>query len=370
MLTMTSALLVGPYDWRPELISRAQYETRLAALRAAMARHNAGAVIVHGSALDDAALVWLTGLVPKLGPAFAFVPASGDIRLLFAGGPGMQPSAARQTWIEDVRALRGVEADLMSCLNDMDCGSDLGVALWDGESLSETSRLAIARAAQGRRRLTEAGAEFDALRRSKTDLERALVGQAAVMAAEVLRAFEEALSAGSDLCRSGIVAERAGNACGAQDVRVLGSRRPGGMPLLLEPTHDMQLAATNVYVAVRHAGYWADLYGEAGEATELARRAQAALRAALAHIKPGLALDDLRELADGQPNVRAHLSGIGAQLKEAPKIDEGDRLEEGDVCSLWMEARDEDRFGFASAVIVVEREGVTILSPPAREIST
>jgi hypothetical protein len=297
-------------------------------------------------------------------PGFALVPAAGDVRLLFAGGPGMLPSAVRQTWIKDVRALRGIEADLPSWLNEIDRDPKLGVALWDGAALSELNFRALVRATQGRR-ITGTGAEFDVLRRSKSDVERGLIARAAEISVEVFQAFDEAISAGSDIRSAGLAAERAGYASGAQDVRVLGSHRPGGAPLLLESARDLRPASANVYVAVRHAGYWADFHGEAGETTALTRDAQSVLHSALQHVKPGLLLSDLKRLAGDSADVRVDLSGIGAKQHEAPDVDEGVRLEKGDICSLCVEARAAERRGFASALFCVEQERVAILSQSA-----
>ena len=76
-------------------------------MREVMARRGVTHAVVHGNGFDHGALAWLTHFTPKLGPAYALVPATGPLRLLFAGGPGMKPSAQRLTWVEDVRALQG-----------------------------------------------------------------------------------------------------------------------------------------------------------------------------------------------------------------------------------------------------------------------
>ncbi|MBN8899277.1 MAG: hypothetical protein J0H35_14055, partial [Rhodospirillales bacterium] len=87
------ALPTGPYDWHPERTPRSVFDARLANFRQAMARHGVTQAIVHGNGFDHAALHWLTHFTPKLGPAYALIPATGEPRLLFAGGPGMKPSA-------------------------------------------------------------------------------------------------------------------------------------------------------------------------------------------------------------------------------------------------------------------------------------
>jgi hypothetical protein len=91
----TVALPTGPFDWYPERIAQNTFEARLAALRFEMNRHGITHLVVHGNVFDHDALTWLTHFTPKLGPAYALVPAKGPLQLLFSGGPGMKPSAQR-----------------------------------------------------------------------------------------------------------------------------------------------------------------------------------------------------------------------------------------------------------------------------------
>ena len=109
MLMRNIALPTGPYDWHPERISREIYANRLSALQNILRARGLDGAIVTGSTFDDGALAWLTGFTPKLGPAFAIVPATTPPRLLFSGGPGMRPSAQKLTWLDDVVALRILE---------------------------------------------------------------------------------------------------------------------------------------------------------------------------------------------------------------------------------------------------------------------
>src|ERR1700730_12255425 len=105
MRMKNTALLTGPYDWDPALLPLAEFEVRLADVRRVLAETGATALLVHGHSVEHGAIAYLTGFVPKLGPAFALVPRDGPIRLLASGGPGMIGSAMLLTWVEDVRPL-------------------------------------------------------------------------------------------------------------------------------------------------------------------------------------------------------------------------------------------------------------------------
>ena len=98
MMMPSIALPTGPYDWHPERTPRSVYEIRVAQFRTTMAERSVTHAVVHGNGFDHGALNWLTHFTPKLGPAYALVPAIGALRVLFAGGPGMKPSAQRLTW--------------------------------------------------------------------------------------------------------------------------------------------------------------------------------------------------------------------------------------------------------------------------------
>ncbi len=120
MRMKSTALLTGPYDWDPELVPLAEFEARLAAVRRVLAESGATALLVHGHSVDHGALAYLTGFMPKLGPAFALVPLEGPIRVLASGGPGMVSSAKRLTWVEDVRPLSNLRNALNEWLRSID----------------------------------------------------------------------------------------------------------------------------------------------------------------------------------------------------------------------------------------------------------
>lgn len=253
------ALPTGPYDWHEREMPRAVFERRLDAFRRTMAHAGVGLAIVHGNGFDHGALLWLTHFTPKLGPAYALVPAAGPLRLLFAGGPGMKPSAQRLTWVADVVALKGIEADAKRWLAEQGTQPGAAVGLVEGASMLRGDWRAVQRAAG-----VTAALDAEVLQLlSHAALEPAGKGQDTREAQRALRACRERLEQiavpGADLRLTMIEAERVAYAAGAQDVRWRIARRPGQRPST-PPDDPAPLAGpTAVVLAVRHSGAWQEV---------------------------------------------------------------------------------------------------------------
>src|SRR5579862_8082018 len=106
MQMLETTLLTGPYDWDERLLPRAEYDARIAAARAIVRARGLDGLIVGGISPEHGALGYLTGFVPKLGPALAFIPNDGASRVVHSGGGAMVASAQRLTHVADVRAMR------------------------------------------------------------------------------------------------------------------------------------------------------------------------------------------------------------------------------------------------------------------------
>ena len=133
MWMKNAALLTGPFDWDPSLLPLAEFEARLAAVRRVFAERGATALLVHGHGFEHGALAYLTGFVPKLGPAFALVPRDGPVRILASGGPGMMSLAKLLTWVEDVRPLDNLRNALGEWFGEIIRDDRTVLGLWGGE---------------------------------------------------------------------------------------------------------------------------------------------------------------------------------------------------------------------------------------------
>ena len=351
---LETALLTGPYDWDATLLPRAEFEARIDKVRALLHERDLAGLFVGGTSPEHGALSYMTGFVPKLGPALAFIPSKGEIRIAFSGGPPMLPSAQRLTFVTDVRALRGVEQDAKSWLSE---ATGARFALWGDYAITSDVRRALDRAAPSP--LTVLDNELDALRRRKTERERSLIARACDILRDTVQTFRAAIAKGTGTRSAALAAERAAYAADAQDFRILVSVHNGGMPEPLEGTDDPHPDPLLACIAVRFAGYWAEgLLTIASMQTTAFTNAEAALAAILHKVRPGAASPALAETAraaaagfDTHPFVAASLgNGIGLSREEAPFLgaDSPSTLQEGDICIVRVGAQG----GPANAAIV------------------
>lgn len=256
MMMPSIALPTGPYDWHPEQVPRATFEVRLDRFRVAMTTRGVTHAIVHGNGFDHSALLWLTYFTPKLGPAYALVPAAGPLRLLFAGGPGMKPSAQRLTWVEDVVALRGIEGDAKRWLDETGGGAVPRVGLVEGAGMLYGDWQAVQRTAGGA--AVALDPEIDRLRAESASEERTHAARAAEIAALAKSELIRLATPGTDLRAVTFEMERAAYAAGAQDVRIRIGRRPGAAPVTLPDAPVPLQGSTQVALRVRFAGQHAE----------------------------------------------------------------------------------------------------------------
>lgn len=382
MRMKNTALLTGPYDWDPALLPLAEFDARLAAVRRVLADSGATALLVHGHGIDHGALAYLTGFVPKLGPAFALVPRDGPIRILASGGAGMMSSAKLLTWVEDVRPLGNLQATLNDWLGENNRDGRAALGLWGGNIMAQRPYLAVAAAIQPLGKVVEMDDQLDALRRHKSPREVKLLREACRILAIACDAFERATMDGTGAHSAALAAERAAFSNGAQDVRILASARNGGPPLPFDGPADIRVAPLLACLGVRFAGYWAEgLVTVAAPLSGARTRAEAALTAMLREVRAGATSSDLlRAAAQHLPPYKFHPlvqsaigNGIGLSFEESPNLgrDEKSRLEDGGVYALRCGAMGEGSDNaVVSTMVAVSRTGIDVLWPVAEHSSS
>jgi Xaa-Pro aminopeptidase len=373
MRMKNTALLTGPYDWDPALVPLAEFDTRLAAVRRVLAERGATALLVHGHSMDHGALAYLTGFVPKLGPAFALVPRDGPIRILASGGPGMMCSAKLLTWVEDVRPLSNLRNALSEWLREMNRDGPAVLGLWGGNVMAQRPYLAVAAAIQPFGKMIEMDDQLYALRRHKSPRELELLREACRILAVACEVFERATTDGSGARSAALAAERAAYSNGAQDVRILASARNGGPPLPFDGPADIRVAPLLACLGVRYAGYWAEgVVTVAASLSGAFAHAQVALKAMMREVRVGAASGDLLRAATRHlppykihPLVRSAIgNGIGLSFEESPNLDgnETSRLEDGGVytfrCGALGEGSDN---AVVSTMVAVSAAGIDVL---------
>jgi Xaa-Pro aminopeptidase len=375
MRMKNTALLTGPYDWDPSLLPLAEFEARLIEVRRVLTEHGATALLVHGNSIEHGALAYLTGFVPKLGPAFALVPQDGPIRILASGGPGMISSAKLLTWVKDVRPLSNLQNALGEWFTEIGCGRGAVIALWGGNIMAQRPYRAVVAATQLVSKLIKLDKHFDALRERKSPREMKLVREACRILTVAVGAFERASDEGLDARSVALAAERAAFAAGAQDVRILASARDGGPPLPFDGPVDIRVAPLLASLAVRFSGYWAEgLVTVAASPGGALARAEGGLKAMLRQVRAGASADDIIRATAAllapynfHPIVSGAIgNGIGLSFEESPVLgcDEKAALEEGGVYTLRCGAMGEGSDNaIASAMVTASSAGVEILWP-------
>src|SRR6185295_16205118 len=102
---MHAVLLVGPYDWKEELLPEAEFRERIAAFWKAMPDPSIGGALVYADTRRNAELVYLTGFTPKVRHAMALIPRAGEPVVLAPGTRAGLSSAKKLTWVKNVDLL-------------------------------------------------------------------------------------------------------------------------------------------------------------------------------------------------------------------------------------------------------------------------
>ena len=367
-----TALLAGPYDWDPALLQQAEFQSRLAPVRKVLAERQASALVVHGNSLEYGALAYLTGFVPKLGPAFALIEINSPIRLLVAGSPAMLPAAKRLTWVKDVRPMGDLKGSLAEWLSHVARTDQAAIGLWGDDLMALRASNAIHTAIQPFGRIVELRACLDSLRVEKSSREREMLRRAcgilAAASKELLRADK-----GAGLRSAALAAESAAFENGAQDVRILASARDGGPPVAFDGPSDPVLNPIIACIAVKFAGYWAEGFVTSDNTSGGAvAGAQRALSAMLAQARPGVTFRELESLGEKQispykpHSFIANRAGnsIGLTLEEMPETESPEdlKLRIGGVYTLRAGAAGASSDNaIVSAMIAVEDSKIEIL---------
>ena len=364
MHTMHPTLLVGPADWDAAALPRAEFDARIAAFWRARDQNYAG-VVVHGSPRHHAELAYLTNFTPKLEHALALIPVAGAPQLLVGGGVNMIPAAKPLTWIENLAGLRGAGNTVLAWARRLASGpiavigfDDIGVELHqdivgalDGAGFAVPDVTHILR--------------LDMRRKSAREL--ALIRQSCAMLEAAVAAMRSAKEAGRGATDFILAGEQAAYARGAQDVRTLFSLDGGRTLRPFEVTVAAPADPAQVYVAVRHRGYWAEGFVMLADARAPALdKARLALRQALPLAEAGTKRSEIedalaRALAPDamHPVITRAATSIGLSLDDEGVA--GDMLLAGEVLSLRVGVAGPAGAAISSAMVALERGGHEVL---------
>jgi len=366
---LETTLLTGPFDWDATLMPREEFEARIVEVRTMLRERGLAGLVVGGTSPEHGALGYLTSFVPKLGPALAFMPMDGDMRIVFSGGPAMLPSARRLMFVEDVRGLRDAERDFADWLGET---KGTQFALWGEYAITADVREALERAAPSP--LVVLDDVFDPLRRRKSERELVLIRRACAILNTAREKFRAAIAEHKGVRTAALAAERAAYRQGAQDFRVLASLRDGGTPEPMQAALDPHVDPLLACFAVRFAGYWAEgLFTITAMPNDALAAAKQSLAALVKLIRPGaLPLGAIQQATKAPGNHYPHPcaqrnfgNGIGLSRDEPPflSFEKPEELREGDVCSIrdGVGAYEPTGNVIVSAMVRVTADGAEIL---------
>ena len=364
MHTMHPTLLVGPADWDAERRPKQEFDDRLAAFWRACDPAFAG-IIVYGSPASHAELAYLTHFTPKLEAAIALLSRRGEPRLLVGGGANMLAAAKPLTFIETLLPLRDAGAIVPRWASELWPDN---VAWVNGDAMPFGQRLGVGAALLTPR--PDITSVLAAVMRRKGARELALIREACASLEAAFQAVRLAQHKGGSMTEVVLAGEAAAYARGAQDVRSL-----FGDDGKLAPFTEAVTAAMSplqVYLAVRHDGYWAEGFAvTANEGRPLGQAAMAILGAAIDRVGPGVAHRAVAELivdAVGPSRVHPVTQGsfghsIGLAVQEPGHLnrDSDAIFAAGEVYTMRVGLNEAGSHELVSAMVVVTDGGHEVL---------
>lgn len=362
MHTMHPTLLVGPADWDAGRLPKQEFDARLAAFWRACDPGVAG-IVVFGSPMHHAELAYLTHFTPKLEPGVALIPRNGTPRLLVGGGANMLGAAKPLTFIETLLPLRDAGATIARWSGEIG-----GLALVNGDAMPSGLRQGIV-AALGATPPDATGLLTAAMRR-KSPREMALIREACASLNAAFHAMGLAQHKGGSITDVVLTGEAAAYARDAQDVRSLFGG--DGRVAPFTETVTSGISPLQVYLAVRHDGYWAEGFAVlASQGRPLGQAAMDVLGAALDRIRPGVRHVAVAQLlADVVGPQRVHPvtrdsfgHAIGLALHEPGCLNRNSDavFAAGEVYTMRVGLREGEGLKLVSAMVAVTEDGHDVL---------
>jgi hypothetical protein len=363
MFTMHPTLLVGPADWDPAQSPNEVFLDRIAALWSRCDPKLAGA-IVYGDARRHAELAYLTHFTPKLEPAIALIPRAGAPRLLVGGGVNMLAAARPLTWIEDLLPLRDAGPTIARWRSDL--GSE-NLALINGDAMRFGLRQGIV-AALGSPPPDMTATVAAAMRR-KSARELVLIREACATLDAAVATMRAAQRGGQGMTDVVLAGEHVAHRRGAQDVRSLfgqGATLAPFQAAVPAPADPLQ-----VYVAVRHGGYWAEGFAVLSVSDQpTAKAARLILDQAIGMARPGLPHRELAAFLARAVGPRLHSvtrgdfgRSIGLALEAPGCLNEAsdECFAAGEVYTVRVGLTERDGSAIVSAMVAIGDGGPNVL---------
>jgi Xaa-Pro aminopeptidase len=385
MQTMHPSIMLGSYVWAQDRLPPDEFVMRLEVLRTAMDRHGWPALLVYGDAREHSGLAYVSNFIPRMRWGLALLPRRGEARLLCAMGTRDLPAMRTMTWIADVQSGWGPEWEKafdpwMERLAGEPATGDQHKTLGTiGFDIMAPVLLQSVRNSLGERwSLQRADDLVSVPPQRKRPRELTMIRSSCQVLAAAANAFAESWRQTGEPETAALDGERVARSLAAQDVRTLASLDGGRTLVPFQGRFEKLPGALVGYIAVKVAGYWADMFVTLGSDTGDAamRHAAVALDALVAGARPGRRIADLYAAATSALapfKLHAVLGdsvghGIGLSLREGAEFQASEQtaLVEDGVYSLHVGTAggDADRAGpvLISAMVRATPGGAIVLA--------
>ncbi len=378
MQTMQPSIMLGSYTWAQDRLPADEFALRLEDLRAGMARHGWPAVLVYGDAREHAALAYLSNYIPRMRWGMALLPRSGDARLICAMSARDLPAMRTMTWIADVQSGWGEWAKSFDpWFKPLQSGQSATLGTIGFDLMAPALHDAVGRSLGDRVVLQRADDVLVMPPSRKRPREITMMRASCKVVAAAANVFVDTCRATREPETAALEAERVARTLAAQDVRTLVSLDGGRTLVPYQGRFEKNTGPLLGYLAVKLAGYWADVLvaADASRGPPAARHAAAALDALIAAVRPGARAGELyAEAANALAPFKLHPVlggsvgyGIGLSLHESPEFraaGDGAVVEDG-VYALQVGTADADCI-LLSAIMRCTAKGADILlrAPP------
>jgi Xaa-Pro aminopeptidase len=379
MRTVHPSIIIGSYTWDQDRLPRDEFQIRMAGLHRVMDENGWKAMLLYGDAAEHTDLAYFTNFIPRLRWGMGLFPREGEPRVLASMSPRDVPAMKLMTWIPDLLSGWNWEAGFDPWLARLNADEPIDIGSVRFDLMRPPLMRSLEKSLGNRFRLHEADAAVAACRAPRAR-ELSTIRQASKVVESAAAALVQAWRDGKDVEAGALAGERTARLQAAQDVRTLVSFDGGRTLSPFRGTFDIKSDPLVGYIAVKHMGYWADMFVSAASTpSALQPRVEAALEAMLQAAGPGVQAADVHAKAVEQLGsfaLHPVLEGsvghrIGLSLDEGGvlRADNSYALASGEVYTLQVGAQDLMSGGaIVSAMVAITTKGAETLhcSPALR----
>ena len=373
MQTMHPSIMLGSYIWLQDRLPIDEFRLRLDDFYEEMDKHGWKGLLVYGDAREHAALAYVSNFIPRMRWGMALLSRDGNHRLLCSMSTRDLPAMRTMTWIGDVHSGWEWDKTFDPWLQQFKSNTEVEFGTVGFDLMAPVLRASLDKSIADRFRLSGADDVLTLPRPRKRPRELSMVRAACRVVDAAAKEFIAGWRASGSPETGALQGERVARAMAAQDVRTLVSLNGGRTLVPFQGEYAKVPGPLVGYIAVKLAGYWADMLVTAGEpVTEATRRTDAALDRLIAAARPGARMSELHSVAvDALKPLELHPMlggsvgrGIGLSLHEGPEFrdNEAAALVDGGIYAMQVGAA-ETQSGYAlmSAIVHVREDGPELL---------